>query len=523
MARLARGTGAWTRAGIAVQVAAVVLLAAAAAALLCWLAGRPGLRTRLDLTATRRNTLDPVLSGILERLPEPATIEVFLRPLPEPVARLSIDAQTRMRELLFVASHQFPTQLRVVDHDLANVASAGQRLQELGIQEPNVLVVMSAGQKAVLRFFLDVAQIDLGQESLRTPPRLVGFRGDEALGEALLAVSRGRPPRLLFAQGHGEPDPLAAGGGLASLQAALTADGFEVGTWNPRESPSVPADCDLLALIAPLQLYGREELDQVALWTSAGGRLFVVPSPDDDLLDVPLSLGELLRTHGILVQPGIVAQMQRDAMGYFDGRPECALLYLAPDRLDPRHPVTEPLRRLGYQLVNVAMARGFARGNPPPGGQVVALASSSRDSWLDLTDSQGAHDWRLQRESERPGPHPIAMALEFPTPASAQGAEEPSDGGQAPREHEVARVVVFGSSAALQDGVFRFTRDFVLNAFNWLGARDWRLNVRPRDPDVRRLDLVNTRALSNVNRVATLLLPGSCALLGALLGWRRRR
>ncbi len=525
MARLGRGTGGWTRAGIAAQVAAVVLLAGAAAGLSGWLAGRPGLRARVDLTATRRNTLDPVLAAILARLPDPVTIELFLRPLPEPFRKLSLDTQARMRELLFVASHQFPEKLRVVDHDLGNLAAAGQRLQELGLQEDNVLVFLCGEQKAVLRFFQDVAKVDPGQDALRTPPRLVGFRADEALGEALLAVSRGRRPRILFAQGHGEPDPFdTSRGGLSSLQAALAADGFDVGAWDPRESPRIPEDCEVLALIAPRQPYAREELDQVAQWTGAGGRLFVVPSPDDAHLDGPLSLGELLRTLGIVVQKGIVAQMQRDAMGYVDGRPECALLYLAPDRLDPRHPVTEPLRRLAYQLANVAMSRCFSRGKPPGGGELVALASSPLDSWLDLPDAQGNYDWRQQRGAEGPGPHAIAMALEFPPQKTGAAAPElvPPEQGLAPRERALARVIVFGSSAALQDTVFRFVRDFVLNAFNWLSARDWRLNLRPRDPDVRTIDLVNTSALSNVNRVATLILPGGCALLGVLLAWRRR-
>jgi len=521
MARIALGTGRWTRLGIGVQVLAVVLLAAAATALATWLAGRPGLRWRADVTATGRNTLDPVLAQIIERLPERATIEVFFRAMPEPLRAAASDAQQRMAELLFVAQNQFPERLRVVQHDLSDVTAAAQRLQELEVQEANVVVVQCGQGRKVLKLLRDLARLDLGNPVLKVPPRVESFRGDEALGEALLEVSRGDRPRILFAHGHGERDPYDSEvGGLGELRSALAADGFEVAWWEPGEDPRLPADCDVLALVDPRQAYTREELDAVATFVEAGGRLFVAPSRAGELLDGPGSTGELLRRLGIVVEPGFAAQLRPNALGeYVDGLKENAILFVASDGLDSRHPVSEPLHRLGYTLQNVAGARTFTRGTPPQGGRVDALVATPRESWLDLPDAQGEHDWRYDpRRGERAGPLAIAMAVEFPPLSGGAGAE----GGEL-QPRRWGRVLAFGSAEALGNGSLRFSRDFLLNAFNWLAERDWRLNVRPRDLDRRQLDLVNTRALSIVNRIAFMGLPGAFALIGLALAWRRRK
>jgi ABC-type uncharacterized transport system len=521
MARVALGTSRWTRLAIGLQVAAIVLLAAAAAVLATWLAGRPGLRWRADLTATQRNTLDPALARIVAQLPEPATIEVFWRPVSEPFWReLVEDAQQRTSELLFVASNQFSDRLKVIDHAFTDVAAANQRLQELGVQEPNVVVVQCGKGRKVLKLLRDLVRVDPGNAQMRTPPRIESFRGDQALGEALLEVSRGERVRVLFAHGHGERDPFARElGGLSELRAALVSDGFEVENWDPEKTPDVPADCGVLALVDPRQPYPPAVLDAIEAYVSGGGRLFAVPSRANEVLDGAGTEGELLRRFGVLVQPGFAAQPRPNVFGQLvegDSRVN-PVLAIPNTGLSPRHPITEPLQRLGFALQNVAGARTFRSGQAPPEGRMDTLVETPTESWLDLPDAQGVQDWRFNRErGELPGPLTIALAVEL-----AASGEAPPANELAPRR--AGRVVAFGSAEVLSDGPFPYARDFALNAFNWLAERDWRLNVQPRDRDQRKLDLVNTHALSTINRVATFGLPGLCALLGCFLAWRRRR
>jgi hypothetical protein len=109
------GTGAWTRVGIGLQVGLAVALAAAVATMLTWLSTRPGLWTRIDLTADSRQTLDPTLAALIERLPRRVTAEVFFRAPDEPLTAVGLEAQARMRELLIVAVNQLPEKLAIVE------------------------------------------------------------------------------------------------------------------------------------------------------------------------------------------------------------------------------------------------------------------------------------------------------------------------------------------------------------------------------------------------------------------------
>lgn len=527
MGRLAReqgGASRLARLSIALQVAALVLLCAGAAGLVTWLSGRPGMHLRVDLTATGRNTLDPVLASILADLPETAEVEVFFRigALPEPLRAAAAEAQTRMSELLFVARNEFPARLRVVEHDMRDVTRAGARLSELGVQADNVVVVSVGERRAVLHLLRDLALLSAGDPARRIAPALESFLGDRALGEALLSVSRGERMKIYFAHGSGERDPYDAGtGGLNDLRAALSADGFEVAWWEPGTPPNVPEDCGVLAVVDPKQAYTGEVLAAVQAWVERGGRLFVAPSRDDALAAQAGSTTQLLRAFGIEVVEGFVAQFKPNALGSFvDGSQECAFLFVPAEGISARHPASEPLARLGWSLRGLPLARAFARGSAPEGATVESLVQSTGETWRDLPDARGMYDWRHERTRERPGPFSLVQASEFPPPALVTVAP-PSANGVAERPR--SRVLAFGSPDGLGNGALATSRDLVLNAFNWLAARDWRLNVRPRDPDRRRLDLENTTALAQVQRVAFLGLPGVFALIGIVVALRRRR
>lgn len=524
MEHVTRAGGA-SRAGklsIALQVALLVLLCAGAAGLVTWLAGRPGLHARVDLTAMQRNTLDPVLASILEDLPETAEVEVFFRPMPEPLRQAAAEAQTRMSELLFVARNAFPARLRVVEHDLRDVTRAGARLSELGVQSDNVVVVSVGERRAVLHLTRDLARFTPGDARRRIAPTLESFLGDRALGEVLLSLSRGERTKIYFSHGSGERDPYDSDtGGLNDLRAALTADGFEVAWWEPGTPPEVPEDCGVLAVVDPKQAWAPEVLEAVLAWVRAGGRLFVAPSLADALAAQAGSTTELLGAFGIDVAEGIVAQLKPDVRGNFvDGTFECAFLSVPNEGVSARHAASEPLARLGWALRVLPNSRAFGRGKAPEGATREALLTSTAETWRDLPDARGRYDWRYQSDRERPGPYALVEACEFPPPDLVTVAPAPGDGfAERPR----SRVIAFGSPDALGNQALAASRDLVLNAFNWLAARDWRLNVRPRDPDRRRLDLESTTSLSQVKNVAFLGLPGAFALIGIAVAIRRRR
>jgi hypothetical protein len=518
---VAGGTGRWTRTAISSQVAFAILLAAAAALLVSWLAAQPMLRKRFDLTRVRSNTLDETLGGLIGKLPERATVEVFFRPVDPPLTNVGAQAQMRMAELLTVARNQFPDKLWVEHHDLSDVAKVSARMKELGVQEDNVVVVQLGERKTVLKLLRDIARVDPGNPAMRKEPSLESFRGEEALGNALLRVSVGETPRIVFTSGHGERDlfDVEQSGALGSLHSALAADGFRVERWDSAERPELPAGARVVAIVDARQPLQDREREQIREFVESGGRLFVAATGNDKTLHAEGGAAKLLEEFGIRTAPGLIAQMLPDGFGGARvGTEANSLIVVSGAGIEPRHPITESLARFGI-LVGLPTVRALdaPREDWPRDAVVYDLLRTPEASWRDLPDVQGRQDWKPAAHEET-GPFAVAIAMAFPPPAA------PAPAGAA-AERPASRIVAIGSVEALSNQYFGNgrNRDFVLNSFNWLAERDARLVVRPRSTERPRLDVRNTNALSVLNGVALLGLPGLSALLGILLAWRRRR
>lgn len=511
------GTGAWSRSALSLQVFGVVALAFLGAVLITYLSSLSALRKRYDLTEIGRNTLDETLAGLLTKLPDKVTVEVFFRPVDYPLTRVGAEAQARMAELLYVARNQFPDKLRVREHDLSDVAKVAVRMRELDIQEDNVVVLTGGDQKVVLRLLRDIARVDPGNPLLKTEPSLESFRGEEALGNALLRVSIAETPRVLFTMGHGERELYDGekSTGIGKLHSALIADGLRAERWDSTQSPEVPADARVVAIVDPQQPFSSAELDALARFVSGGGRLFATVSGSAASFGQPGSVEAFLTRFGIQALSGYVAQPVPDGFGGWRmGIDQCGTIVVAGNGLEKRHAVTESLWR-SESRVGLPNVRALAPGGTrPPNSVLIDLLRSPDASWRDLPTNADRGDWKFDQRLEEQGPFALAMALAFAPEGEVAGDEG---------ERRAARVLALGSPDALANDAFARNRDFVLNVFNWLAQRDYRLVIRPRPVERRQLDLNNTQALSVLNALAFGALPGLCAVLGVVIALRRRR
>ncbi|MBM3988465.1 MAG: hypothetical protein FJ294_10985 [Planctomycetes bacterium] len=511
------GTLAWSRSSLLLQVFGVVGLVFLGAVLVTYLGTLPGLRRRFDLTAVGSNTLDERLAELVEKLPEPVLVEVFFRPFDYPLTRVGAQAQGRMSQLLHVARNQFPEKLKVREHDLADVAKVSVRMKELGLEEDNVVVVTRGKHKVVLRLLRDVARIDPGNPLVESEPTLEAFRGEEALGVALLRVSIEETPRIVFTVGHGERDlfdvekPLAIG----RLHSALVADGLRADRWDSSADPQVPADARVIAIVDPQQPFSSAELEVIERFVEDGGRLLLTTTGNAALFGQAGSPEALAGRLGIGARAGFVAQPIPDGFGGWRmGLEQCGTIVVAGTGLDRRHPVTESLWRAD-ERVGLPNARALVpEGTRPQNSVLVDLLRSTEVSWRDLPQSGGRGDWRFDQRGEETGPFAVAMALAFPPADSRSDAEG---------ERRAARVIVLGASDALSNDILGRNRDFVMNVFNWLAQRDYRLVIRPREVERRVLDLANTNALTLLNVLSFGVLPGLCAVLGVVVAFARRR
>jgi hypothetical protein len=528
--RTARRSARRTRLVIFAQVAFATVLATAAVVLATWLAEQRGFRLRGDLTKSGENTLDPKSIAVIEKLPDDVKIDVFFRRAEPPIHLVSAVAQDRMRKLLRRAKDESKGRIEVEEHDLSDVANLGARLlgrkAELGVLdiEPGGLFVVSAGaRREVVRLRPHIADIDPGNND-RTQgppvqPRIVNFLGEDALMSALLKVTQGTAKKVLFTQGHGErPIDGVDQEGLSGLKSQLEADGFEVGAWDSTRTGGMPEDCNLLAIIGPEQSFTPSEVATIRAFVESGGHL--IAAPGERPVEGEGSLAALLAEFGVKVRPrGVVAVPLRTPSGGLQYElEECSHLVIDGRGMAASHPITETLRRADRR-VYLLRSKVLERGTTPPGGILLELLRSPDESWHELPrpDTEDSYDWRPSDDAQR-GRFTVAMqsvfALRRPPSPQAVG-----DGTTRPQ----SRVVVVGTKWAFVNAFVPDNRDFLLNTFNWLEGREYRVKVSRVDPQARRLDLAKPGVLSRVHTVAVILLPLSCALLGLLTAWARKR
>ena len=106
----------------------------------------------------------------MEKLPETARVDVFLRPLVRPYDTLSAEVHGRLLAMLFGASSARRHKLEVDVHDTDSGASKA-RQAELGVEGTNIAVVSCGERRSTIDLFNEVAGVDWGNPT----PRLVRY------------------------------------------------------------------------------------------------------------------------------------------------------------------------------------------------------------------------------------------------------------------------------------------------------------------------------------------------------------
>ena len=515
-------SGGGTRFWIGSQVLLSVLLAGAAVLLINALVSRPGVRLRFDLTAKEVNSLDASTERILKSLPGEVTVDVFFRAASQPMTRLVAQVQARTQALLERMASVSSDRIVVRQNDLSDYAAIQQRLQDLRLRGLENCVVVSMGdQVRVVRERGELAQFDLGNPNpdAYRPPSIRAFEAEKHILGAILSVSRGERPKVYFTSGHGEADPFENGDETAGvLETALRKDGFVVNIWDPIETERLPEDAFLLAIVGPRDRLSDATLAQIDRFLSEGGRLLVAPHTNAEPLRNS-GLAPWLAQYGFEVSEGTVMEPYPDptGTGALISGPRSEFLLVHPNQMK-RHEIVQPF--IDSQRAIAAVRSHAIRVTHQPkeglGLTMPLLGSNPRVSWLDTAPI----DYRHEGELEPIRGYELAAVSEFEPVAEVAGTDGDS------LEKTRSRIVVLGSSAFLysvmleSQGGQGSSLDFALNAFNWLADREWRVNVSPKDPDLR---ILEPEGIPWMSRVAIWGLPLLCLLLGGLVAFVRGR
>jgi len=361
------------------------------------------------------------------------------------------------------------------------------------------------------------------------------------IGGGLLALAEPDPPTARFLGGHGE---LAPGGGVDGLDALLRA--FELAGFRTelaRDGAIPPGH--LLVLAGPTAPLGTTTIAAIDQHLIDGGALLAFI---DDRM--PADLAKLLRRWGILTGPGMPAGLLRgDVSTLFADDPEAAPPVVVVSRtrhailqeaefpyanllvdgaMLANHPAVQAVQQSNRLVLSpwttpvwqvqfdpqqdrdLIQALGEAGRLPPFAAAPATLAVGiPGDAWT----TPRAEPPRVPADLDQHGPVPLAIATTYRSdPRSA-------------RQGEQARIIVWGSRAAVANGVLareQFANaDLAVDCARWLANRG-RANPIPASESAAFTVNASDGGLTLITALLVAVLP-CLAIGGAMLAWLHRR
>jgi hypothetical protein len=430
---------------------------------------------QLDVTREQAFTPSPEAREIVRGLQEPVDLVYFYQKQ-DPAAR---GAKT-MLELMARLNPMLRVETLDADQNPALANRMGVRLYNTA--------VLRAGDRHV--------------EVLTTEDREIAL--------AILRVTRTRDTVICFASGHGEynidnfefhthfegtqghshdAEGMAVvqmeQHGLGRLRRAIEKLGLVARKIAVAAGSGIPQECAALVEANPRTRYAPPEAEILRAYLGRGGSVLMLLEPDYPMDE---TLVAVLAQAGVRIGEGVVVDPLEH---YFTDEQMLAVTKYA------RHPVTR-----GLALSIYPGARPIASSSVE-GVETTVLFSSSPQAYL-IRD-------RARVDTAAAAPSSGALSL-------AVAAE-----GRLPTSSKPFRLIVVGDADFASNSFFPYlsNADFVLGSIGWLIREEKAPIMRP---PVEVLPMVTlTGAQVRWIFIGTvLLLPGSVALLGGLVWWRRR-
>ncbi len=381
------------------------------------------------------------------------------------------------------------------------------------------VVVFESGGRSKSVPERDIVDYSLADYDYRTmasgvPPRRerVAFRGEEAFSSAILAVTEGKRPSVLFVTGHGEHhiEDYEPHSGYSALARTMRLDNIDVGSLSLTEAGGVPKDCDLLVIAGPRKPFHKAEVALLDRYLSTGNNMMI-------LLDAGYTVGldPLMEKWGLripgnrVVERTLVLRLGENGVSPLPGTGE--ELYI---RRYGAHPLTKRLKDITTVLY-VPTAVLPLEGAEPQGGApedrplVTVLAASSENGWMEASSEEEPPKYDADRDVR--GPIPVAAAVEK---GSIKDVKV---------ELKATRLVVIGDSDFIvNERASGGNEDFFMSALNWLLEREALMAVGPKLYDKARLEM-DDRQATWAFVILVGILPASVAILGLGVWFMRVR
>jgi ABC-type uncharacterized transport system involved in gliding motility auxiliary subunit len=437
---------------------------------------------RVDMTESGSFTLSEQTRNILSSLDQPIDIKAFYA--------TAAPEETKARDLLETYRYASPR----ISYAFIDPDRQPDEARRYEVRTYGTLVLEGYGKK-----------------------QTVQNADEESITNALFKLSRNEEKKVYFLIGHGEhPIEKSEKEGYSSAREALEKENYAVADLNLLQQAQVPADAAAVIVAGPEKPLFPQEVTSLKSYLDSGGKLMVLLDPYRDG-----GLRQFLKDYGVeLADDVVIDKLSR----VFGGS------YLMPVVMQyGPHRITEnfDLATFYPEARSVTPAK-----EPPPGVQVVILASTSENAWAEKNlEMLKRGEASFDEKEDTPGPVPLVVISEIdlkstkagePLNAAVEQPEESSANQDQPRRNQTF-LLVAGDSDFADNTYFGLSGngDFFLNMVNFLAEEQNLITIKPSGKLHQPVLMTQTQAWI-VFLIVLVLMP-LVVLLSGLAVYRVRR
>ena len=182
-------------------------------------------------------------------------------------------------------------------------------LNEYNASENTIVVSCADTGKSTTISFDDILVTDMSSYYYTGTVTESEFDGDGQLTSALSYVTTESTRKIYRTSGHGESTF------SATISELIDKANYTVEELNLVMEPTIPEDCDLLMMYAPANDLSEAEAKAVTDYMTTGGKVMVIWG-DKGKGELP-NLENILKTYGLEIADGYIADMQRNYQGNY--------------------------------------------------------------------------------------------------------------------------------------------------------------------------------------------------------------
>ncbi len=329
----------------------------------------------------------------------------------------------------------------------------------------------------------------------KTELLLQAAQSESNFTSALVNLESDRVPVVCWGVGDGERDlnDSNQSTGYSGVAALLEKNNFAHRQVLLATVTSIPAGCDLLAILDPTMPLPDKAIAAVGEYLTGGGRLLIAAEPWAQDPKTTASLNAVLEPYGLGFSGALV--LETDPSRYASQDPTI------PAVVSYGHsPITSDVQG----IVSFFPRTTAITGTPAAGASVVRLASSSGGAYAIARIRSS-----LPRQAgDASGPFTLMETVE-----QAAGAGK-------------TRIVIVGTQSFAENRTLPplnsdANLELTLGSFQWLAGQDSLITLPPKPDRALPLNLT-PQDQSTLIFITAVLMPGLIALAGAAVWWRRR-